>query len=77
MLLYVIYRKPKNTLEKPTLDEISEHVIDVAKLSANACSEISSAVVAPENISNDNVQGNHVMEQPKQINPDKDLSDTV
>ncbi|XP_021690128.2 bidirectional sugar transporter SWEET10-like [Hevea brasiliensis] len=40
MLLYVIYRKPKKSLEKPTLDKSFEHVIDVAKPDATICCEL-------------------------------------
>ncbi|KAF2311557.1 hypothetical protein GH714_024792 [Hevea brasiliensis] len=77
MLLYVIYRNPKKTLEKPTLNESSEHVIDVAKLGATICCELNTAVAGPNNIGNDHVEDKYVKEQCKQINQDKNVSDTV
>lgn len=78
MLLYAIYRKPRKSLEKPTLGESSEHVIDVSKLGANACCELNTEVAAPKNENDhEEVDDNHVKEQPKKIKEDKDLSDTV
>ncbi|KAF2302685.1 hypothetical protein GH714_000766 [Hevea brasiliensis] len=69
MLLYVIYRKPRKSLEKPTLDESPEHVIDVPKPDETICCEL--------NTGHEVVEDKLVEEQPKQINQDKDLSDTV
>ncbi|XP_010536596.1 PREDICTED: bidirectional sugar transporter SWEET10 [Tarenaya hassleriana] len=48
MLLYVIYKKPtKNVLEQPAikLQDISEHVVDVVRLSTMVCSSEMRSVV--------------------------------
>lgn len=45
MILYVIYRNPnKKTVEQTKLQELSEHVVDVFKLSTMVCSELNSVV---------------------------------
>ncbi|XP_050224547.1 bidirectional sugar transporter SWEET10-like [Mercurialis annua] len=54
MILYVIYKKSlKTPVRDPKLQELSEHIVDVAKLSATICSELNTAVVASKlNVSN-------------------------
>ncbi|KAG8652697.1 hypothetical protein MANES_06G123200v8 [Manihot esculenta] len=75
MLLYAIYRKPRKSLEKPTLNNESfEHVIEVAKLGAEACCELNTEA---KDENDHEAEDKHVKEQPKQINQDNDLSDTV
>lgn len=45
MILYVIYKNPnKKIVEQTKLQELSEHVVDVVKLSTMVCSELNSVV---------------------------------
>ncbi|OAY48003.1 bidirectional sugar transporter SWEET10 [Manihot esculenta] len=67
MVLYLIYRNPKKLpVEDPKLRELSEHIVDVAKLSATLCSEITTVVV-PQPIDNGNdVGGQKIKEETEQ-----------
>lgn len=44
MLLYLIYKNAKKVLEEPKLHELSEHIVDVVKLSTMVCSELTTVV---------------------------------
>ncbi|XP_031277283.1 bidirectional sugar transporter SWEET10-like [Pistacia vera] len=46
MVLYMIYKNPKKVLDQqPKLQELSEHIVDIVKLSTIVCSEL--ALVVP------------------------------
>ncbi|KAL5791549.1 hypothetical protein ACOSP7_000143 [Xanthoceras sorbifolium] len=54
MVLYMIYRNPKIVqLHEPKLQELSEHIVDVMKLSTIVCSELNSVVPQLNAIEND------------------------
>lgn len=45
MVLYMIYKNHKKVLDQePKLQELSEHIVDVVKLSKIVCSELSPVV---------------------------------
>lgn len=46
MVLYLIYKNSKKVLnQQPKLQELSEHIVDVLKLSTIVCSELMTPVV--------------------------------
>ncbi|WCJ36313.1 Bidirectional sugar transporter SWEET10 [Euphorbia peplus] len=51
MILYMVYRTPKSMkfVEEPKLQELPEHLIDVAKLSVTICSELNTVVLSKAN----------------------------
>lgn len=54
MILYVIYKNPnKKIVEQTKLHELSEHVVDVVKLSTMVCSELNSVVPQLSTIQNE------------------------
>ncbi|KAH9770089.1 hypothetical protein WN944_019221 [Citrus x changshan-huyou] len=54
MILYVIYKNPnKKIVEQTKLQELSEHVVDVVKLSTMVCSELNSVVPQLSTIQNE------------------------
>nr|QHT64212.1 sugar efflux transporter 10 [Litchi chinensis] len=56
MVLYMIYRNPKIAqLQQPKLQELSEHIVDVVKLSTMVRSELNSVVPQSNAIENDKV----------------------
>ncbi|EEF51729.1 bidirectional sugar transporter SWEET10 [Ricinus communis] len=73
MILYLIYRNSKKPVEEPKSQEFSEHIVDVAKLSAVICSELKTMVVAKLN---DN--GNEVVkEETKNTKQEMEASNKV
>ncbi|KAJ4728841.1 Bidirectional sugar transporter SWEET [Melia azedarach] len=52
MVLYMIYKNPKKAVE-PKLHELSEHVVDVLKLSTMVCTELSAVVPQLSTMEND------------------------
>ncbi|KDP22573.1 hypothetical protein JCGZ_26404 [Jatropha curcas] len=75
MVIYLIYRKPqKLTVEEPKLRELSDHIVDVAKLSATLCSEINTVVVPiPQTTNNGNDQQAEVKEQNLRTNNKQEM----
>lgn len=56
MVLYMIYKNPKKVLDQqPKLQELSEHIVDVVKLSTIVCSELAPVVVEKEVIIDDQI----------------------
>lgn len=55
MALYIVYKNAKKTvLQEPKLQELSEHVIDVVKISSLVCpAEINQVQQPNSNITND------------------------
>lgn len=53
MVLYIVYRNAKKILEEPKLQELSDHIIDVVKLSTMVCPELNPVVLQPNDVEND------------------------
>lgn len=53
MVLYIVYRNAKKILEEPKLQELSDHIIDVVKLSTMVCPELNPVVLQANDVGND------------------------
>ncbi|CAB4310866.1 unnamed protein product [Prunus armeniaca] len=58
MVLYIVYKNTKKVLEEqPKVQELSEHIIDVVKISSLVCPELSPVVLQPNlDITNDMIE---------------------
>ncbi|KAI5329481.1 PREDICTED: bidirectional sugar transporter [Prunus dulcis] len=58
MVLYIVYKNTKKVLEEqPKVQELSEHIIDVVKISSLMCPELSPVVLQPTlDITNDMIE---------------------
>lgn len=58
MVLYIVYKNTKKVLEEqPKVQELSEHIIDVVKISSLVCPELSPVVLQPTlDITNDMIE---------------------
>ena len=75
MALYIVYKNAKKTiLQEPKLQELSDHVIDVVKISALVCpAELNTVVLQATNtesttgndnkITNENIVENHQVKE--------------
>lgn len=73
MVLYLIYRNPKKLpAEEPKLSELSDHIVDVAKLSA-ICSEINTVAVPQLNDNGNNVGDQKIKEETEKTNLELDV----
>ncbi|GAV74708.1 MtN3_slv domain-containing protein, partial [Cephalotus follicularis] len=67
MVLYFIYKNPKKVLEEPKLQEISDHIVDVMKLSAMVGLEMNAVVPKLDDTRNEVVEDQIVKEQIEEI----------